>query len=115
MALTSRPVYAYYQNPDSIMHTRSERSQRDTLLAYEGQVRFFEEQGKDELADAAADKLLSVAVDFAERGETAFGAFLRSEAWQFRNRTRLKTRVRYFGYRLFGVDLNKLYHKTLGK
>ena len=115
VALSSRPIYAYYQNPNSIMHTRSERSQRDILLAYAEQVRFFEEQGRDTLARAAADKLLSVAVDFADRGEQVFSAFLRSEAWQFRNRTRLKTRVRYFGYRLLGVDLNKLYHKILGK
>ena len=116
VALSSRVVYAYYQNADSIMHTRSERSQRDLLLAYCEQVRFFEAQGRETLARAAADKLLNVAVDFADRGEGLFGAFLRSEAWQFRNlKTRPKTLIRYYGYRLTGRDFNKLYHKIIGK
>ena len=116
VALSSRAVYAYYQNPESIMHTRSERSQRDTLLAYAEQVRFFEAEGREALARAAADKLLNVAVDFADRGEQAFGAFLRSEARQFCGRkTRLKTRVRYYGYRLTGRALNKLFHRIIGK
>lgn len=116
VALSSRAVYAYYQNPESIMHSRSERSQRDTLLAYSEQIRFFRAQGKEALARAAEDKLLNVAVDFAERGEGLFGAFLRSEAWQFRSlKTRPKTLVRYYGYRLTGRDLNKLYHKIIGK
>ena len=116
VALTSRVVYAYYQNPDSIMHTRSERSQRDTLLAYSEQIRFFRSHGKEELARAAEDKLLNVAVDFADRGEEVFGAFLRSEAWQFRSmKTRPKTLVRYLGYRVTGRDFNKLYHKIIGK
>ena len=57
-----------------------------------------------------------MAVDFADRGEEVFGAFLRSEAWQYRNpKTRPKTLVRYFGYRLTGRDLNKLYHKLIKK
>ena len=116
VALTSRAVYAYFQNPDSIMHTRSERSQRDTLLAYCEQIRFFEANGEEALARAARDKLLNVAVDFADRGEEVFGAFLRSEAWQYRNpRTRPKTLIRYFGYRLTGRDFNKLYHKLIRK
>ncbi len=116
VALTTRAVYAYFQNPDSIMHTRSERSQRDTLLAYCEQIRFFEANGEEALARAARDKLLNVAVDFADRGEEVFGAFLRSEAWQYRNpKTRPKTLVRYFGYRLTGRDLNKLYHKLIKK
>ena len=116
VALSSRAIYAYYQNPDSIMHTRSERSQRDTLLAYSEQIRFFRAMGKEELARAAEDKLLNVAVDFADRGEEVFSAFLRSEAWQFRSlKTRPKTLIRYFGYRLTGRDFNKLYHKIIGK
>ena len=116
VALSSRAVYAYYQNPDSIMHTRSERSQRDTLLAYSEQIRFFRAQGKEELARAAEDKLLNVAVDFADRGEEVFAAFLRSEAWQFRGlKTRPKTLIRYLGYRTTGRDFNKLYHKIIGK
>ncbi len=116
VALSSRAVYAYYQNPDSIMHSRSERSQRDTLLAYSEQIRFFRSKGKEALARAAEDKLLNVAVDFADRGEELFGAFLRSEAWQFRSlKTRPKTLIRYYGYRLTGRDFNKLYHKIIGK
>ena len=116
VALTSRAVYAYCQNPDSIMHTRSERSQRDILLAYSEQIRFFREHGNETLAIAAEDKLLNVAVDFADRGEEVFGAFLRSEAWQFRSlKTRPKTLIRYCGYRLTGRDFNKLYHKIIGK
>ena len=114
VALSSRPVYAYYQNPNSIMHTRSERSQRDTLLAYCEQIRFFRSQGETALAEAAEDKLLNVAVDFADRGEVVFGTFLRSEAWQYRSlKTRPKTLIRYYGYRLTGRDFNKLYHKIL--
>lgn len=114
VALSSRPVYAYYQNPNSIMHTRSERSQRDTLLAYCEQIRFFRSQGETALAEAAEDKLLNVAVDFADRGEVVFGTFLRSEAWQYRSlKTRPKTLIRYYGYRLTGRDFNKLYHKNL--
>lgn len=116
VALSSRPVYAYYQNPNSIMHTRSERSQRDTLLAYCEQIRFFRSQGETALAEAAEDKLLNVAVDFADRGEVVFGTFLRSEAWQYRSlKTRPKTLIRYYGYRLTGRDFNKLYHKILGR
>ena len=116
VALSSRPVYAYYQNPNSIMHTRSERSQRDTLLAYCEQIRFFRSRGETALAEAAEDKLLNVAVDFADRGEVVFGTFLRSEAWQYRSlKTRPKTLVRYYGYRLTGRDFNKLYHKILGR
>lgn len=115
--LGPRAVYAYFQdNADSIVHNRSDSTQEDALLAFTEQCAFFEEHGEPELLRAARDNLLNIAVDLADKGDSVLRSFLRdgrAKAYMGGD-LRVKTKVRYYGYRLLGVDLNKLYHKILG-
>ena len=117
VALGSRVIYAYYQNRAGIVHNRTARHHESTLRCWEEQVAYFRERGERRQQLAAADRLLNVAVDHADKGEAAFRDYLKSGRGKpyLLPGTRLKTRVRYYGYRLFGVDLNKVYHTILGK
>ncbi len=117
VVLSSRVIYAYYQNQQGIVHNRSARHHESTLRCWEEQVAYFHERGEEPLRLAAADRLLNVAVDLADRGEAVYRDYLKSGCGKpyLLPGTRLKTRVRYYGYLLLGADLNKLYHKILGK
>ena len=114
--LGSRAVYAYFQsNAGSIVHNRSEKTQQDALMAFTEQCAFFAGRGQTELERAARDNLLNIAVDMADKGDRVLRDFLRDgRAKPYLGRDlRFKTRVRYWGYQLLGVDLNKLYHQLL--
>lgn len=115
VALGSRPIYAYYQNSASIVHNRTERNQRDTLLAFEEQCQFYRERGNAPLARLAVKQLLNGAVDLACRGDRVFAAFLREGGAKryLRSDLEWKTLLRYYGYMLLGLDLNRLYHRIL--
>lgn len=116
--LGSRVVYAYFQeNTNSIVHNRSSHTQEDALLAYTEQCTFFAARGETTLERVARDNLLNIAVDLAARGDEVMRAFFRDgrAARYMGSDLRTKTRLRYYGYRLFGLDLNRLYHKILGR
>lgn len=114
----TREIYGYYQgNAGSITHNRSERSQRDFLTAALEQISFYGSHEAPALACAAADRFVNTAACLAAEGDGVMRAFLRSgEARELlRGDLRARTRLRYWGSRLFGVDLNRVYHKILGK
>lgn len=115
--LSNRAVYAYYQNPDSIMHRFGEDNRRQQLLAWEEQIDYFAARGEDELRAAAADRLVNVAVDLAEKGDGVCRDYVREGRLYpcLYLGLRRQTRARYWGYKLLGLDLNKLYHRILGK
>ena len=117
VALGTREIYAYYQNPQSITHTKTRKNREATLLAAEEQWAWFDGRGEERLRRAAADRLLNDAVYLAAKGDETYRAFLRSgEAARYLEKgLRIKTRVRYAGYRLFGADLTEAYHKILKK
>ena len=50
-------LYAYYQNPNSIMHTISDSTNFDAIWTQEHRAMFFEEQNEKCLAQAAWDQL----------------------------------------------------------
>lgn len=111
--LSNRVVYAYFQNPGSIMHNRGEENWRHVLLSYEEQLDYFTARGEAALASAAADRFVNVAVDLADRGEALWRDCVRGGQLRrcFALGLRGKTRVRYWGYRLLGVDLTKQYNR----
>ena len=117
VVLGGREIYAYYQNPGSITHTPTERNRRDALLAFEEQVAYFGERGEERLRLGAADRLLNVLVDLADKGDPVCRRYLdqgRAAPYLLPG-TRLKTRIRYRGWQLFRKDLNKSYHRILGR
>ncbi len=115
--LSNRAVYAYFQNPGSIMHNQTARNREQTLLAYEEQLQYFAGRGEESLADAAADRLVNYTVDFAARGDRVCADYFRAGMLRplLCRALRRKTRIRYWGYALLRLDLNKLYHKILGR
>ena len=117
VALGSREIYAYYQNSASITHTMTAKNREAVLQAWEEQCLYFQEKGEERLRLAAADRLLNVVVDLADKGDEVCRRYWdsgRAAAWMLPG-LRLKTRIRCAGYRLFRADLNKIYHRILGR
>ncbi len=50
VAVGNKCLYAYYQNPTSIMHTQGEKINVDKIWAFEHRARFFEECGETTLS-----------------------------------------------------------------
>lgn len=117
VALTSLELYAYYQNGGSITHNKTAGNMKAALLAYEEQCLYFREKGDEALSASAAERLLNTLVDFADRGDEVCREFLaaKRERQYFVPHIGVKTHLRYWGYRLFKTDLNKQYHKLLGR
>lgn len=115
--LSNRAVYAYFQNPGSIMHNLSEENRRLALRSFEEQVAYFTERDEPGLAAAAADRLVNHVVDLAEKGDTVYRAYFRAGKLKplLSLGLRRKTRIRYRGYALLGLDLTKLYNKLRGR
>ena len=57
VAVGNHCLYAYYQNPNSIMHTKGDSINVDLIWAQEHRAEFFEEHNEKFLAQAAWDKL----------------------------------------------------------
>ena len=117
VVLSNRAVYAYFQNPGSITHNETARNREQKLLAFEEQLQYFAGRGEEGLADAAADRLVNYTVDFAARGDRVCADYFRAGMLRplLCRALRRKTRIRYWGYALLRLDLNKLYHKILGR
>lgn len=115
--LSNRAVYAYCQNPGSIMHSFGDENRRQQLLAWEEQLGYFAEREEAALVDAAADRLVNAVVDLADKGDGVCRSYFREGRLYpcLHLGLRRKTRARYWGYKLLRVDLNKLYHRVLGK
>lgn len=115
--LSNRVVYAYFQNPGSIMHNRGEENRRQTLLAYEEQLAYFSERGEHALASAAADRFVNVVVDLADKGDPVCRDYVRAGKLRpcLALGLRKKTLLRYRGYTSLGVDLTKLYNSLRGR
>ena len=115
--LGSREIYAYYQNGDSITHTKTRRNHEAAILAFEEQCEYFAAAGCPELQVAAAERLLSTLVVMALGKSEAAREFIRDGRAKryLRMGVGLKTKLRWYGYRLFRADLNALYHKIVGK
>lgn len=63
-------------------------------------------------------RLLGTLVDLADRGDEVCREFLaekREKQYLISSRHGLKAKIRYYGYLLFRVDLNKLYHRIIKK
>ena len=115
--LGNREIYAYYQNEKSITHTKTRKNMEACLQAYEEQYRYFEAAGCPPLQAAAAKRLLGILVDLADRGDEVCREFLaeKREKQYLISSVGLKAKIRYYGYLLFRVDLNKLYHRIIKK
>lgn len=105
-ALGTREIYAYYQNPDSITHTKTRKNIEATLLAFAEQFDYFAAEGCRELQIAAAKRLISTALYLAGQGDEAGIDFLKSgQSERFIiPGLDMKARVRYRSYKLFGFD-----------
>lgn len=57
VAVGNRCLYAYFQNPESITHTKDSKSNLDAIWAMEHRARFYEERKEKELAAHAWYKL----------------------------------------------------------
>lgn len=115
--LGTREIYAYYQNPGSVTHNKTRRHMQAVVLAFCEQCDFFRDKGCAELQKIAVERLLSFLVDLADRGDEVCKEFLaqKRERPYLISGLGIKPLMRYYGYRLFKTDLNKLYHKILGK
>ena len=105
-ALGTREIYAYYQNPDSITHTKTRKNIEATLLAFAEQFDYFAAAGCRALQIAAAKRLISTALYLAGQGDEAGIDFLKSgQAERFIiPGLDMKARVRYRCYKLLGFD-----------
>lgn len=59
IAVGNRCLYAYYQNPESITHTKGRKLNTDLLWAMEHRARFYEEKNEKEFAAKAWYKLFN--------------------------------------------------------
>lgn len=51
VAVTTAKLYGYYQNPNSIMNSNTERNAKELLIAYSERIHFFEIHGEIELKE----------------------------------------------------------------
>lgn len=58
----NKRLYAYYQNPKSIMHTKGNNLNPDKIWAYEHRAKFFEEHNEKKLAKIAWNALYNLYV-----------------------------------------------------
>lgn len=56
---TNNPLYCYYQNPDSIMHSRGTGKNLDVIYAFRTRAEYFEAQNEPGLAQLAWGRLYS--------------------------------------------------------
>lgn len=105
-ALGTREIYAYYQNPGSITHTKTRKNSEAALLAFSEQFDYFAAEGCRPLQIAAAKRLISTALYLAGQGDEASAEFLKSgQAGRFIiPGLDMKARIRYHSYRLLGFD-----------
>lgn len=105
-ALGTREIYAYYQNENSITHTKTRKNSEAVLQAFSEQFDYFAAAGGGELQIAAAKRLISTALHLAGLGDEACIDFLKSgQAARFViPGLDIKARMRYHSYMLFGYD-----------
>lgn len=105
-ALGTREIYAYYQNPNSITHTKTRKNSEAALLAFSEQFDYFAAAGCRGLQIAAAKRLISTALYLAAQGDEASVDFLKSgQAARFIiPGLDIKARLRYRSYMLLGFD-----------
>lgn len=73
----NRCLYAYYQNPESIMHTMSSTLNEDALWVLEHRARFYEEKDEREIADRAWYRLFDYCVRDSEKNAGRCDSFLK--------------------------------------
>jgi len=109
MIISNRQIYAYYQNEGSVTHNRGRKNYADSLDTLIRQLEFFEQEGNDELAAYAADRLCMSVVSLAGTGEEVNSEYIANNPRpQFLKRLPLKRRFLYRFYSIFGIDLNAI-------
>lgn len=108
-AVGSRVIYAYFQNRQSLSHSRTRRDREDVLRAFEEQILYFERQGSPRLQLAAARRYISTLVYHAAKGDPVSREILADgrERPYFLPGLDAKVKLRYWGYRLLGLDLTE--------
>lgn len=91
VAVGNRCLYAYYQNPESITHTKGRKLNTDALWAMEHRARFYEEKNEGRIADRAWRKLFDYFVLDSKRNDGRCDNFLRS----FKTDKMLSKRTRF--------------------
>lgn len=91
VAIGNRCLYAYYQNPESIMHTRGSTLNMDVIWALEHRARFYEEKNEGRIANRAWRKLFDYFVLDSKRNDGRCDNFLRS----FKTDKMLSKRTRF--------------------
>lgn len=117
VAWGNREIYAYFQNRASITHTKDRRNQEAELLALEEQFSYYEDRRLPRLRLAAARQLLSELVYQAARGDQVCREYLaagRERPWLLPELDG-KVKLRYWGYRLLGLDFTELLRQAREK
>lgn len=116
-AIGTREIYAYYQNTESITHTKTRKNTEATVLAFEERFRYFEEQGCRELALAAARWLLSNLLYQAAAGDEVCREYLRTGKGKpfLLPELDAKIKLRYRSYMLLGLDPTELRRRIRNK
>lgn len=100
VAVGNRCLYAYYQNPESITHTKGRKLNTDALWAMEHRARFYEEKNERKLAAYAWYKVFSYCVKDSKENDGRCDDILRD----FNNEKTLLKRTK------FDVSLYNLSH-----
>lgn len=116
VAVGNRCLYAYYQNPNSIMHNRPTSINTDIIWAFGHRAEFFEEQGETLLAKASWDRLFYYCLYDSLENTGRCDQFLRDLAGRKRlsGRTQLELKLYTISPQLF-VQYLKLIIYPLGK
>lgn len=91
VAVGNRCLYAYYQNPNSIMHNQPTSINTDLIWAFGHRAEFFEEQGEVRLAKASWDRLFYYCIYDSLENKGRCDQFLQNLA----RRKKLSIRTRF--------------------
>ncbi len=116
-AVGERVIYAYFQNGQSVTHSRTRENMEAELQAMEERTRYFGEKGARRLQLAAARVLLSELVYQAAKGDQVCREYLRAgrERPYLLPELDIKVKLRYWGYRLLGRDFTEMLRQAKEK
>lgn len=100
VVVSNHYLYAYYQNPNSIMHTISDSINMDMIWSFQHRAEFFENQNEKKLAQAAWDRLFYCEIYDSLDNQGRCNPFLKDLA----QKRKLSSRTR-FEWILFNISI----------
>lgn len=116
IVIGNRCLYAYYQNPNSIMHTKGDAINIDAIWAQQHRAEFFEEHNEKLIAQAAWDKLFYYCLydSIDNQGRCNFLLWNLERKKKLSRRTQFELRLFYISPWIFNKYLKTIIY-PLGK